>query len=61
MLVLGHYVYNADLNAWLQEDKKSWGSFGSAFEWSDAGNQAAEDTRLEVSGTDVTYTMAVLS
>lgn len=59
--VLGIYIYNADRNKWLQEDQKTWGPFSGAFEWSDAGDEAAEDLRLKISAGDTTYTMAALS
>lgn len=60
MDTLGIYIFNSTQNKWLQEDRKSWGPFSTAFEWSDAGDVAAEELRCSLPGDDVTYTMAAL-
>jgi hypothetical protein len=60
MSVLGIYIYNSDRDEWLQMDQKSWGPFSDAFEWSEAGDAAAEEVRLAVSEGEVTYVMAAL-
>lgn len=54
--VLGHYVFNG--TSWLQEDEKSWGSFGSAREFT-TWEEAAEHQERLTSGDVVTYVMEV--
>lgn len=61
MDTLGIYVFNETRNQWLQEDKKTWGSFAGAQEFTPGDERLAEDIRLrETKGGDVTYTMAAL-
>jgi len=58
MNVLGIYIFNETRNTWLQDDRRSWGSFADAAEFQDA--DFAERLREEVSADDVTFTMAAL-
>lgn len=61
MNTLGIYIYNSTRDQWLQENRRSWGPFSSAFEWSEAGDEAAEAVRLRVTKNgDTTFTMAAL-
>ena len=58
MDILGVYIFNSTRNAWLQDDEKSWGSFDSAVEFTDA--DLTEQIRERVSEDEITFTMAAL-
>ena len=58
MNILGIYVYNSDKHAWLQCDRRTWGSWGGAGEFIE--EDVTEAVREQVSGEDTTFTMAAL-
>lgn len=61
MNTLGIYVFNETLNAWLQDDEKTWGPMSTAVEFTEGNEQLAEDIRLrETKNNHVTFTMAAL-
>lgn len=60
MNTLGIYIFNSTRNQWLQDDEKSWGSFGGACEYTEGNEETAEAVRERESGEDITFTMAAL-
>lgn len=61
MDVLGIYIFNSSRNQWLQEDEKSWGSFGGACEFTPGNEETAEAIReRETPAGETSFTMAAL-
>lgn len=60
-MILGLYVYNFDRDAWLQSDKKSWGRFSRAAEFTEGNEILAEEIGARAAPNDVLYVMAALS
>ena len=64
MGVLGIYIFNPD-RGWycgggLQGGGPRWGKFVDAKEWTEGQEREVEEVREKITGSDATYTVALL-